>query len=304
MIGRLKHIEVIGHKRYIQDEIPVPKKTLGYYKTDVYRFLTDIYKNFTHSQEKVVLQESYLPNDFLLEVMMRRPGVVANYVVDYHRHEKIKFSRCVDQEWRMKEDSIQQYADEFTTLIFRLLKWNIPIAYVEDFEYLQKRAKRLFRHASQPRAVIYACGGTSYNEIFKTYLMSLKRTNVKFYDVQHGGNYGIDKHYTIYNEMEISDYLYTWGWNIENKLPCKCRPMPAAKLMDNALQNVKMGEDILYVNYGDYKHICSLSRDNIFYKREKEAELQFLKSLSSNTIKQLVIRLYPNSYGRYRAEYS
>lgn len=290
-------IKVIKYKQYFQDIIEPPRKTFGYYKTDVYKFLFGVYKGLTHSHDKVVLQESYLPNKFLVEAMKKKPGAISNYIIDYHRHEKVKLNRHIDLEWRKKNNIFPKENDEFLHIVISLLKRNLPIAYVEDFKYLQKRVKILYKYALEPNAVIYACGGVSYDEIFKTYLMSIRHTKAKFYDVQHGGNYGIDKEHLIPNETEISDYMYTWGWKITENFPCECRPMPAAKLIDDRLQHVKMGDDILYISYTSYKHICDLSRENIFYKEEMDSEIDFLKSLSNSLKSQMVVRLFPNEFG-------
>lgn len=297
IMHQLKHIHIIKKESYKRSEIEIPKRTLGYYKTDIYKFITEAYRTLTNTQARVVLQESYLPNDFLLDVMKKNPGKISNYIVDYHRHEKVKLKKKADTAWRIKEEKIHA-EDEFVRIIIRLLKRNLPLAYAEDFHQLKKRAAQLYRHAKKPNAVIYACGGTAYDEIFKTYLMMLKRKGkTQFYDVQHGGNYGIDKNHILTNELEISDYLYTWGWEIQKGFPCKCRPMPAAKLVNDRLRTVRRGNRILYISYSFSRHVVNLIRENIFYKQQKEAEIAFLGSLSNAVKEKLLIRLYETEFG-------
>lgn len=284
-------IKVRQFKKFEKPPVLYRKKTIGYYKALAYKAFIRGTKLLTQRQDEIVFQESYLPFDFLLDIMKRKPGRITNYVDDYHRFERKKLnSNDVDYTWRNKEHLLPQTGDEFALLMCKLLKKNLPIAYVEDFEYLQKRAFKLYKFAQNPKAVFFA-NSTSYDEVFKAYLFSIKGKKTIFCDIQHGGNYGIERLPMMQSEYELCDYFYTWGWR-EAGLPCKCKPMPAAKLLDKRLQNVKKGENILYVSYSFCRRNNLLYKRSLFYDQEKKSEIQFLKEISKPLRDKMIVRLY------------
>lgn len=291
------NIKVRQFKKYKRAPIVYRKKTIGYYKILAYRTFIRGIKLLTRRQDEVVFQESYLPFDFLLDVMWSKPGRITNYVNDYHRFERRKQDVKVDYEWRSTEPTLPDIDDEFILLMCKLLKKNLPIAYVENLAFLQEKANKLYKFAQKPKAVFFANGGVSYDEVFKAYLMSIKHTGALFCDIQHGGNYGIERLPLMQNEYELCDYFYTWGWEI-NDLPCKCKPMPAAKLLDKRLQNVKTGRNILYVSYTFFRRDdCVLYNRSLFYDKERLKEIEFLKELSEPIKERLVVRLFPDDHG-------
>ncbi len=295
------HVSAREIKEYKKPPVVYNGKSLGYYKVFVYRTLLRLLKKITGFQDQVVLQESYLPFDFLLELMKKKPGRITNYVYDFNRYERKKINTEVDYGWRTEEELLPDTEDEFVCLMCKLLKRNLPIAYVEGFAFLRKRADVLYRFARNPKAVFYAHGGVSYDEIFKAYLMTIKGSKTKFCAVQHGGNYGIERTLKSQNEYEMCDYFYTWGWKIEENFPCKCKPMPAAKLLDKRLQNVKMGNNILYVSYTftskEGSPDLSFYKRSLLYGKDKDLEIDFLKGLSMPLKRKLVVRLFQSDYG-------
>lgn len=281
-------------KRYERPPIEYREKTLGYYVKLIYGAFIRSIKILTRLQDDVVFETCYyLPFDLLLEVMKKKPGRITNYIHDFIRTERKKINTEVDYNWRNKESFLPDIEDEFAVMMCKLLKRSLPIAYVEAFPFLQKRAKKLYKFAKNPKAVFYSDNGISYNEVFKAYLMTIKQTGTLFCDIQHGGNYGIERFLDTQVEYEICDYFYTWGWQIEKNFPTQCRPMPAAKLLDKRLQHMETGDDILYVSYTPFKSGNILYKRFLLYDEERKSEIKFLRGLSNPLRQKLLVRLFP-----------
>lgn len=291
------HIKVRQIKNYEREPIVYREKTLGYYREIIYRFFIKSIKTLTRLQDEVVFEDCYLPFDFLLDVMKKKPGKITNYVHDFLRFERKDMNTEVDYDWRNKKAPLPEIEDEFALLMCKLLKRNLPIAYVEDFAFLKKKACELYRFAKKPKAIFYSDSGLAYNEVFKVYLMTVRKTEAVFCDIQHGGTYGIERLLSMQIEYEICDYFYTWGWNIEKGFPAKCRPMPAAKLLDKRLQHVEMGDNILYVSYTPPKRENRIYKRFLFYDEDRKSEVKFLKGLSNPLRQKLLVRLFPDDYG-------
>lgn len=292
-----KHIKVRQMRNYEREPIVNREKTPGYYGKIIYRSFIKGMKILTRLQDDIVFEDCYLPFDFLFDVMKKKPGKITHYVHDFLRFERTKMKTKLDYEWRNKNTPLPETEDEFALLMCKLLKRNLPIAYVEDFVFLEKRARNLYKFAKKPKAVFYSDSGISCNEVFKVYLMTVKQKGTIFCDIQHGGNYGIERTSIMQSEYELCDYFYTWGWRIEKDFPAKCVSMPAAKLLDKRLQHVEMGNDILYVSYTPSKRENVLYKRSLLYNDERQAEIKFLKGLSSPLREKMLVRLYPQDYG-------
>lgn len=290
------NVKVRQFWEYEREPIVYGEKTVGYFKYLAYRIFLRGIKSIIRCQDKVVFHDSYLPFDFLLEAMKKRPGRITNYVYDYHRFERKKMNIEIDRKWREKDTFLPNIDDEFIVLMCKLLKRNLPIAYVESFGFLQKQASKLYRFAQNPNVVFFANGG-SYDEVFKAYLMGIRHKKTIFCDIQHGGDYGIVRTPGMHCEYEMSDWLYTWGWAIEKNFPCHCKPMPAAKLLDKRLQNVKTGDKILYVSYTYPRRGHELYKRALIYDKDKKNEIEFLKGLSEPLKNRIIVRLFQSDFG-------
>lgn len=294
-VQQLNHITKMEKGDYQRPEIIFGKKEKGNNKAVIYRSLISTFKKITHIQDKVVLQSTYLPTKFLTMIMLEEKGKVTNYNYDYNVYERSKIPQRLDYSWRSKEESISKSFDEFTQIICRLIKRDLPIVYVEGYRYLLERAKRLYKYALHPNTVFFSASGIGPDEIFKTYLALIRKSNTTLCGIQHGGNYGIEKNQVIDNEITMCDTFYTWGWRYRNNN--LTRPMPSAKLMNSRLLDVKKGQNILYVNYCFSKNIARLTRIELFHDYWRQKELSFFKQLSSPVKEKLLVRMYQNDYG-------
>lgn len=283
-------------KQYHKPPARFRPKTAGYWKTLVYRNVIRILKHIIRTKDRVVLQDSYLPQEFLLDVMGKKPGRITNYIVDYYRFERTKLAAKTDREWRRQEQKLPDMADDFAKIACRLLKRSIPLAYVEGFGWIQKTGQKIYKFAMEPDAVIYAAGGSYSDEVFKAYLMNIRRSCDRFCCIQHGGNYGIDALWGMRSEYEICDVFYTWGWRKKDSC-CMYKPMPAAKLMNRTLRGVKKGNRILYVSYAYAKNIYRIDKRELLFHLDRQKEQCFFRGLPEEIRKKMIVRLYANDYG-------
>lgn len=291
------YIHKMDTGQYLRPPVVFRPKTMGYWKTLVYRNVIRVLKNVCRTKDKVVLQESYLPQELLVDVMRKKPGKVTNYIVDYYRFERKKLASKVDEDWRKQESRKPETNDSFVKIACKLFKRNLPLAYVEGFASIQKMGRKIYKFALNPDAVIYANGGSYSDEVFKAYLMNIRKTDARFCCIQHGGNYGIDTLWTMQSEYEISDTFYTWGWKKGDTDSCVYRPMPAAKLMNQVLERVRDGKHILYVSYAYAKNIFRIDKRELNFDCDRQGQKLFLKKLPSEIRKKLIVRLYANDYG-------
>lgn len=296
-----QHIHIRKKRLYekpVRSNYPV---TFGFAARKIYHMILYVKKYLCRTQDSVVLQNCYLPNRLILQAMCmdRR---ITGYFYDYNRNERKKLPDSTDTVWRNRKETLPAGADAFTGLAMKLLKQNLPVAYVEGFSFLHKKAERIFRYAMHPKAVFYACSSVSVDEVFKIYLMNIRKTNVKFCDIQHGGNYGIECVGLMRHEYEICDCFYTWGWEQEDRRLCQFKRMPAAKLLGKTVRHTQSERDILYVNYIYDKYISTPDRDTLYYTRNRQKEIHFFQTLSSGLQNRIVVRMFPEDYGWHTKE--
>ncbi len=289
-------IQVIDYK---QSPVGFDKKTKGYYKVFVYRKLLWLMKHITRKQDQIVFQNSYLPNEFVLEAARVRPLQITNYIVDYARYDRHKIPYHIDKEWRIRNENNRGY-DEFTYLMVKLIRRFIPIAYAEGFRKVEKISKNIYKFAKEPKAVFFANGATHSDETFKSYLMRTCSTNAKLCGIQHGGDYGITNKWCFISEYEMCDVFYTWGW--ERKKDSKFKGMPLAKLVGHDFSDPFTNEDILYINYSYMKNISREDKSELTYDTDLENELEFFRMLPADIKKQMRIRIYMYEYGWHTKE--
>lgn len=301
----IKYLDADLDIRYIKEtdnyvyDLIHPKITFSYCKVKIYRFFMRLLIFLRGKRIKTIACGSYLPFEFLLSTMRKSNFSFLNIEYDYLRNERLGILRPVDVEWR--ENPIKWYncdeIHEFEKIVIKFVKQNLPLVYVEAFQYIQYCQQKWFGKLINTNKIIYSSGGVIVDEVFKNYLMSKKHvdSNVVFADVQHGGNYGIESNMIMKTEYEISDVFYSWGWNykVDN---CKIIPMPSAKLLALSVER-KVNNNILYVSYSFFKNYTTMDYQIVFYKKNFENEIKYLNGLSERVKEKLVVRLAPNDNG-------
>jgi putative transferase (TIGR04331 family) len=297
-IGEPKNLNVLKKTDYIRKPIIYHPKSKGYYKVFLYRTFVKTFKMLTRIQDDVVLEDSsYLPPEYLLKVAKKKPGHITNYILDYFRFERTKLSLVLDKEWRNKKESIPEDYDDFTKIVCRIIKFDLPCAYVENFGILGDMSRKIYKFAKSPKAIIYAAGATAFDEVFKRYLMDIRRTKAKFCGIQHGGDYLINKEWEFESEYQISDIFYIWGNFPKNGWNCTFKPMPMTKMV-NISSTTKNNKDDkwLYVTYSYHKYLEICAKNIVFCEDFFRDELRFINGLTQSIRKKMVFRLYPRDF--------
>ena len=162
---------------------------------------------------------------------------------------KILFLDSCDIKWpKVHKDDIKRKffnnlnisTDEFESIFFNLLPFDIPIGYIENLDFVIKKSNKLYpNHA----AVIFSSGGWYSSETFEYWAAKLAEQNVIITGMQHGGNYGVlFYHPHEMHETSIVDKYFTWGWRKEHKHI----PMSVNKLMGRKHIKKTLSGDILW----------------------------------------------------------
>ena len=257
-------------------------------------------KKIARKNDDVVLFNSYLSFRVVMKSVLKTFGGVMDYtgVTEYSENERYELSLDVDAQWREFASPILQGADEFASLMCRMLKKELPVAYVEEFPSLQERAMEKYRYAMQAKAVLFTSSSLWSDEIFKIYLMNMKRKNALLCGIEHGGIEGIDVLVGMNSEYEICDVYYTWGYSKADK-PVFIG-MPSVKMVstfDSSSFPSISTTDILYVSYCCSKNVFRIEPEELIFDKTIEEEREFLLNLPSDIKSNMRIRLFPESYG-------
>lgn len=187
--------------------------------------------------------------------------------------------------------------NEFEILLNELIKIQIPCIYIEGFSKANNVAFETY--AAPPKVILNAVAFYS-NELFKFWAASCVEAGTKLAGIQHGGLYGMAKWYADEShEIKIYDRYFTWGW--KNEVGNNACPLPAAKL-NSVKKSVKVYKDgkILMVLAAMPRysyHMCSSFVSSSGFLKYYNEQFKFVRFLSEENKKQLLVRLYMHDYG-------
>lgn len=186
---------------------------------------------------------------------------------------------------------------EFETLLGKIIKEQIPLIYVEGYAQMNERS--LNAYPEKPK-VIFTANAYNSNEAFKFWVAYHVDRGVKLVGTQHGGHYGTglwsstEKH-----EVQIDDLYYTWGW--KSDIYKNTKPLAVAKL-NKAKRVMRPKNDgrILLVlstmprySYHMYSVPVAASGTLSYFNDQ----YRFVRALSKENQKLLLVRLYHQDYG-------
>lgn len=292
-----KKLKIMEQGVYIREKFDFSNHVKSKYKAKLYKKCLYIFKLMMRKKDKVVMWHCYFPKNYTLKLMRMGKGRITDYITNWYLLDRPYLSEVVDRSWRKTGFPLPDGLDEFEKIACRLLKKHFPTTFVENFNYLMQRVQKDYKYAMEPNAILFSCVEGQTDEVFKVYLMQMKQKRVKMCDVQHGGNYGIDYLWSSHMEYDSCDIFYTWGWKLNGKYHCQFKPMPAAKMFNGILGNVRKGDRILYINYLYSKYPIEPSLRTEKHLQNQKAEIKFFASLSNHVKQQVRVRLYPRDYG-------
>lgn len=254
------------------------------------------YKSKKKIQDRVTIQCPYIKFELYRKIIENNYGYISGYFLNYFTQIRKKLSRKVDYAWRLKKTEKNiNYSDEFMGLVCGILKKELPITFVEEFDMIKSLSQKNYQYAYQTKAIVYDAGEIFYNEIFKSYFMDMiYKNNIKI-DIQHGSSYGLIAPWMqLKTEFSVCDVFFTSGWKGIGYYNKRFEVMPFIKFFRMRDVVNEYGSYILYVGYSAPKNIfrtCNYDNNILKYKKE---ELKFFELLSDELKDQMVIRYPPN----------
>ena len=174
-------------------------------------------------KNKIILYKTYFGklNEFILNLKYKQLPFVLS---------ERKFYNKINFELRNKLELDINPNNLFEKFVLANLFTNIPTEFLEDFNDIEKYIKRS-KLPNNPK-LIFTTRTLSKDNLFIRYCAIKKETGTKLVYGQHGGVYGQIKFCWVEdNEIKISDYYLTWGW--ESKNENKLLPFGILKKIDN-----------------------------------------------------------------------
>jgi putative transferase (TIGR04331 family) len=218
------------------------------------------------------------------------------------------FEIKLDQEkrnWKLEGTS----QNEFEIFARSIISKQIPIVYLEGFNFLSKKVSSL-SWPSQPK-FIYT--GNSYmgDDLFKLYAAQKTENGCPLVIAQHGGGFGTYLFaFTEEHGFEISDLFLSWGWTDKSNQKVKSVGIIKEKKSlstrykdkDKALLVVGNGPNHFY-------HIWSAPISSNQWLKYFKDQCDFINSLDLHIQDVLIIRLknmtkgYEPSYNRWVSKF-
>ena len=255
------------------------------------------YKEKTHVQDEIVIQSPYIKFTLYKEIMEKNYGKISGYFLDYVYHVRgtMNIKRNLDIEWRTQECNIsEENTDEFVRLIYKIVGYFIPIAYLEEFDNLKTIALDNYKWGENPKVLIFDCEGVTINELFKIYMMNIDVEHVHKVDIMHAIPYGMGgDNWYVFHELQICDEFLNCEGKKIYPLPVNFTQMPFITFF--RLPNRKNYESnrIIYANYSYPQHRSRLSLMEWNWQRYMDGELDFFRMLDKNVVSEVEFRIHP-----------
>ena len=193
--------------------------------------------------------------------------------------------------------SLKLSGNEFEQLVGKMIKEQIPLIYVEG--YAQMNERLLKAYPKKPK-VIFTAAAFFMNEAFKLWAAHHVDQGVKLVGTQHGGLYGIARWYADEaHETHIYDKYYTWGW--KSDVYKNTKPFPSLRLnrLSKSVCPKENGQILSALVafpryfYQIYSVPVAASNGLSYF----DDQMRFVRKLSEENQKLLLVRLYPIDYG-------
>ena len=189
--------------------------------------------------------------------------------------------------------------DEFTSFLAKSLPVNFPTLYLEGYaDFLERN---LASCGTAPQILMTATGWL-FNERLKFLAASWSEKGVKLCGCQHGGLYGTAKWFPPEkHEVEIADCFYTWGWHAPGQDSVKPLANPKiSRLAGKRKNRIRPPKDFLFVATSHPRYLYRFFSTPVAEMFEEYLSWRnsFLRALSPDNLRHILIRLLPEDYGR------
>ncbi len=193
--------------------------------------------------------------------------------------------------------------DPFERIFVGSLPQNLPTLFLEGYHRSSRVARECGSHIP---AVIISADGWSYNEPLKFVSAEFVNRGTKLVTFQHGGGYGILKHFPVEeHEARISDRYYVWGWagNASQGLRNLPNPKLSSLVLGRSNQadaNSRQRSSILLVCTTHPQYLFRFHSAPVGHHWDVYLEWQrrFIEALSQEAGQHLLVRLHAVDHGR------
>jgi putative transferase (TIGR04331 family) len=186
--------------------------------------------------------------------------------------------------------------NDFEKFVSEFVPKNIPTAYLEGYEDLEKLTENLPWPKNPP--VIFTSNSFKNDDVFKVWAAKKTENNSHLYIGQHGGSYGMLRFNTTErHEIKISDRYFTWGWDDPNNKEV----VPIGQIINRKPLRVdhKKNQKILMIT--SYMPRYSTRMYNSVFSSQVLNYLddlfEFTAKLDDNLKKNLIVRLKSDDTG-------
>lgn len=186
--------------------------------------------------------------------------------------------------------------NKFETILETLICNQIPVAYVEDYKDLRRRAMEKF--PANPKAILTAVS-YAFHDAFKLWAADWVEKGTKLLITQHGGHYGVNLwNQTEDHQIDISDRFYSWGWNNRPEKAIKSMPSPKLQDIANIKHRDSNGQVLVILSewprYSYRMYSVPIAAQQLDYLNNI---VVFSQNLSKEVLNNLRLRLQPNERG-------
>ena len=201
-----------------------------------------------------------------------------------------KFSPKINfRKWKFYIETDSDY-ERFIT---EILPNQIPSIYLEGYEYLDQKVKKLSWPKS-PKS-IFISNGFYTNDILKYYAGINYESSLII--GQHGGSYGISKlDFPEYHELSIADKYISWGWTNRS---FKTKIYPLGQINNkylkksNTLRTKLLLTSTTMPRYSSYMRTMVISSQWLSYFND---QIDFIKNLDTCVSNKTTVRLNRADY--------
>ena len=277
------HINKINSNNLNRQIINSNNKSLKMFLLRVYQSIV----NFINPNKSSLIISSYLNliDDTSLSLRLSQLPLFIN-VQETKQHPPDKDKRG----WRLDFDT----SSSFEKFIVKLIPNQIPSIYLEGYNSLHKKVKKL-NWPKSPKS-IFTSNSIHQDDMFKHYAGINSKAPLVI--GQHGGNYGISKlSFQEYHELSIADKYISWGWTNSS---FKSKIYPLGQLNSKSIKKTNSKKTKLLLvttvlpRYSYVMISVVISSQWLSYFKD---QIEFVKKLDQSISSKTTVRLYRYDLG-------
>ena len=277
------HINKINSKNFNRRMVNSKNKNFKIFLLTIYQSIV----NFINPNKSSLIISSYL--NIIDETFLSLRLSQLPLFINVQKPKQYKPNK--DQRgWELDLDT----SSSFEKFIIKLIPDQIPSIYLEGYNHLHKKVKKLSWPKS-PKS-IFTSNSIHEDDIFKHYTGI--NSEAPLVIGQHGGNYGISKlFFQEYHELSIADKYVSWGWT-DTSFKSKIYPLGQLNSKSFKKSNSKKTKLLLVTCViPRYSYVMSsivISSQWLSYFKN---QIEFVKNLDESISNKTTVRLYRHDYG-------